>query len=256
MKSEGRLITVNAANVDERGFFCYLSKRKSEGYQRKLEWLKARFGEGMCIKMICENDRPVGFIEYAPGERAWRAVKARDYLVIQCMWVVGRWKGKGYGSRLLDACVRDARKQDKDGVAMVTSNRTWVAGNDLLLKKGFEVVDSAPPAFDLAVKRLGDSRGPSFPRDWDKRLARYGDGLTVIRTDQCPYIEAATDLIAETARKRGLETRVVELRSYREAQSKSPSPYGVFGVVLDGELLSYRYLTEKELNKLLDERGI
>ena len=44
-------ITVDATNVEEYGFFCYKSKPKSEGYQRKLKWLKARFLEGMKIKL-------------------------------------------------------------------------------------------------------------------------------------------------------------------------------------------------------------
>ncbi len=29
-------VEVNADNVDSHGFFCYMSKRKAEGYQRKL----------------------------------------------------------------------------------------------------------------------------------------------------------------------------------------------------------------------------
>jgi GNAT superfamily N-acetyltransferase len=254
MKSEGRLVTVGTANVDELGFFCYLSKRKSEGYQRKLRWLKDRFAEGMKIKMILEAGRPVGFIEYIPGDWTWRAVRAEGYAVVHCMWVVGRWKKKGYGRRLVDACVRDARKQGLAGVAMVTSSSTWLAGNDLLLKRGFGPVDRAPPTFELLVKRFGDAPLPSFPTDWDKRMARYGRGLTVVRTDQCPYVEAAVGIIADTAGERGIDTNVVELRSSKDVQSKAPSAYGVFNVVYDGELLSYRYLVRKEVLQHLDRR--
>jgi GNAT superfamily N-acetyltransferase len=255
MRSDGRLITVDAANVAERGFFCYLSKRKSEGYQRKLRWLEDRFAEGMRIKMILEGDRPVGFIEYLPGSCTWRAVRAKGYMVIHCLWVVGKWKKKGYGRRLVDACVRDARKQGMAGVAMVTSSSTWLAGNDLLLRRGFEPVDQAPPTFGLLVKRFGDARLPAFPRNWDERSARYGSGLTVVRTDQCPYIESAVGIIRETASEREVETRVVELRNSRDVQSKAPSAYGVFNVVYNGELLSYRYLIRTELLQLLDQRA-
>lgn len=35
-----------------------------------------------------------GFIEYLPGEHAWRAVHADGYLFIHCLWVVGKSKGK------------------------------------------------------------------------------------------------------------------------------------------------------------------
>jgi hypothetical protein len=33
------------------------------------------------------------FIEYIPGEQAWRAVHADGYLLIHCLWVVGKSKG-------------------------------------------------------------------------------------------------------------------------------------------------------------------
>lgn len=66
------IIDVTRSNVDETGFFCYMSKRKSEGFRRKLAWVKARFAEGMRIKMLEPPER--GFIEYIPGEYAWRAV--------------------------------------------------------------------------------------------------------------------------------------------------------------------------------------
>lgn len=69
MSQQIDLIDVHALNVEEAGFFCYMSKPKSEGYQRKLQWLKARFAEGMRIKMLRLPER--GFIEYIPGEYAW-----------------------------------------------------------------------------------------------------------------------------------------------------------------------------------------
>ncbi len=46
------VIDVGLENVDQTGFFCYMSKKKTEGYQRKLAWIKNRFSEGMKIKML------------------------------------------------------------------------------------------------------------------------------------------------------------------------------------------------------------
>jgi hypothetical protein len=123
------------------------------------------------------------------------------------------------------------------------------------LKSGFEEVDQAPPTFELRVKRFGDAPQPYFAPDWEKRLANYGPGITVLRSDQCPYIEDATRIFLETAAERGIPARVVELKTAREVQEVSPSPYGVFNVVYDGRLLSYHYLTKKGLNKALDEHA-
>ncbi len=250
-----QIITVNTDNLDQHGFFCYMSKPKSPGYRQKREWLEARFAEGMVIKMIHEVDgRTVGFIEYIPGEYAWRAVHAPGYLVIHCLWVVGKGKGKGYGTRLINECLEDARRQGKQGVVMLASERVWLAGNDIFLQNGFVVVEHLPP-FSLLVKRFGDGPDPSLPADWEVRQARFGDGLTVVRSSQCPYIEDATVKAIDSARERGIPARVVDFQSAREVQQSSPSPYGVFGIILDGRLLSYHYLLPKDFDKLLGTSG-
>jgi hypothetical protein len=33
------IIDVSAENVEKTGFFCYMSKKKSDGYRRKRNWL-------------------------------------------------------------------------------------------------------------------------------------------------------------------------------------------------------------------------
>jgi len=68
------IIEVNAANVAQTGFFCYMSKKKAPGYGLKSRWLEKRFAEGLQIRMIELPER--GFIEYLPGEYAWRAIEA------------------------------------------------------------------------------------------------------------------------------------------------------------------------------------
>ena len=97
------LIDVNPTNVESHGFFCYMSKKKSLGYQRKLKWLEKRFAEGMRIKLLELPDR--GFVEYIPGEFAWRAVDAKGYMFIHCLWVVGKSKGQGYATEAARALV-------------------------------------------------------------------------------------------------------------------------------------------------------
>jgi hypothetical protein len=107
--------------------------------------------------------------------------------------VVGKGKGKGYGSRLLQICLDDARAQNKHGVVMVASDGVWLAKKDIFLKHGFVEVAQAPPSFSLLVQRFDNAPLPTFPNDWEARQARFGAGLTVIRTPQCPYIEDATN---------------------------------------------------------------
>jgi GNAT superfamily N-acetyltransferase len=256
MKPTFEIKTIDAGNVDELGFFCYMSKRKESGYKQKREWLEARFAEGMKIKVVHEvGGRDTAFIEYIPGEYAWRAVHAPGYMVIHCLWVVGKGKGKGYGKRLIQECVKDARTQNMHGVAMLTSDRTWLAHKDIFLRNGFTEVDSAPPSFQLMVNRFGSGPEPLLPSNWEERARAFGRGLTVIRTPQCPYIENGARDILSFAKERGIRTKVVELKTAKEVQEQSPSAYGVFGTVLDGKLLAYQYLLEKDFDKLLQERS-
>jgi predicted DNA-binding transcriptional regulator YafY/GNAT superfamily N-acetyltransferase len=252
MSQDVHVVTVDADNVDEQGFFCYKSKRKTEGYARKLGWVRERLAEGLTIHILHQGKRSVGFVEYMPGEHTWRAVNADGYFLIHCLWVVGKAKKQGYGSRLLEMCLDDARKQGKLGVAIVTSERPWATGRKLFQKRGFERVDTAPPVFELWVKRLADAEPPSFPSDWEQRLARHGAGLTVFRSDQCPYIEHATAAALESARDLDIPAKVVELKTAKEARRLSPFPYGVFGIVYNGELLTYYYPDDKFRKKLQD----
>jgi ribosomal protein S18 acetylase RimI-like enzyme len=254
MTTDVRTATVDATNVDQLGFFCYKSKPKSEGYAQKLAWLKERFSEGLRIDLVYEDGRSVGFVEYMPGESAWRAVRAPGYIVIHCLWVVGRAKKKGYGSQLLDMCLTHAREVGASGVAMVTSGRPWLAGSQLLRKHGFERVDEMAP-FELLARRFDDSPIPAFPSDWEARLGKFGPGLTVLRSHQCPYLEDATNTVVEFGRARGIETQVVALETSREVQETSPTPYGTFAIVHTGKLLSYYYMTEKDLLKSLGNDG-
>lgn len=246
-----KLLDVTAANVAEKGFFCYMSKPQTAGYQRKLNWLQARFAEGMRLKMYELPER--GFIEYIPGEYAWRTVEAKGYLFIHCLWVVGKSKGQGLGTRLLKACLKDAREAGMHGVAMLTSGGNWLAGKELLLQHGFKSIAQAPPAFDLMVMKFDDAPPPTLLNHWEEKAAACGRGLTVFRSDQCPYIDDAVKTVADTAKKLGIENHLIELKTGEDVRNLSPSPFGIFSIVYNGKLLSYHYVLEKELLKRLEE---
>ena len=253
MHDSFEIVTIDESNVAEHGFFCYKSKPKSPGYQKKMDWLRGRLAEGLIIKILYENERSVGFIEYIPGEHTWRVVDAPGQLVIHCLWVVGRAKGKSYGSRLLNECVEDARQQGKSGVVMVSSRGNWLSSEKVFLRNGFSEVGSAPPSFKLLVKPLNGSPEPAFPQDWEQRLAQYSSGATIIYADQCPYMPNAVQYTVDQFAARGIEARVVRLENSAEVRAKSPTAYGVFAIVVNGRLLTYHYLGTKELRRLDEE---
>lgn len=77
MKTE--IVAVNKQNLsDHPGVICFINP-KHPSYSLKAEWLKERFSEGLQIKLlnIGGQKKAAGFIEYVPGEFAWRAVAAK-----------------------------------------------------------------------------------------------------------------------------------------------------------------------------------
>ena len=121
---------------------CGNKNANNLGYRRKSNWLKERYAEGLRYKVLrSEKFGDIGMIEYALGNDAWRPVEAEGYLVIHCLWVYGKHKGKGLGSLLLESCLEDAKKSKCRGVAVVTSSDSLMAGSDLFIKAGFVSVD-------------------------------------------------------------------------------------------------------------------
>ncbi len=232
------VIDVTADNICRFGF-CGYKNPKQEGYRRKTDWLKKRFAEGMRFKILhSHDDGSVGFIEYIPGEFTWRPIEAPGYLVIHCVMIHRReYKGKGYGSLLLKQCIQDARRSKSRGVAVVTSKGTWMAGSELFLRSGFERAAISPSPYELLVKKLGKAPSPKFKGGWDGKLQRYGSGVVIIRSDQCPCIAKFASEILETCNSLDLRARVVELEDCRQAQDV-PSAYGVFNIVYDGKLVA------------------
>lgn len=256
--SNYEIVDITPENLDRYDLFCKKSKPKEACYQNKLAWYREGFKQGLRIKLLMVDEgKPYkvsrGFIEYVPAEKSWRVVNAPGYTLIHCIWVVGKHKKKGYGSRLLETCVEDARQTGMKGVAVVASRGNWLPGLKLFLKLGFQKVDEAPSVFELWVKKFTDAPDPSFPTDWDKRARTFGKGLTIVRTVQCPYILDATDIITDAAREKGMASRIIDLKTSKEVQERSPSAYGVFNVVYNGNLIGYCWISAKDAPGVLAE---
>ena len=135
---------------------------------------------------------------------------------------------------------------------MLTSESNWLMGKQFLVEQGFERVDEAQPSFSLMVKKFDSAAvSPSLPTDWSQRAQAFGPGLTVVRTDQCPYIDDAVNTVIESGAELGIPVNVVELKSASEMRERAPSPFGVFSILLDGKEISYYYQLKKDLVQLI-----
>ena len=257
--SDVKIVDVNMKNMHDFAH-CFLQNRKHPGYIAKTNWLKKRLAEGLRYKLLVNKvGKWIGFIEYAPSAMAWRAVKAKGYMVIHCIWTYPKSiQHKGYGKRLLDECLKDARKHKMLGVAVVTRSSpkgTFIAKRDLFQKAGFKLTDTSPPDHELLVRKFTKSAvDPKFPKDFAKRLQKYKSGLTIIWSNQCPYIGKSLGETLETARNKGLKFKSVELKTARDAQL-APTPYAVFSILYDGKVVADHMVSNTRFKNILRQIG-
>jgi GNAT superfamily N-acetyltransferase len=226
---------------------CFINP-KHEYYNRKVEWFIEQYAKGLriIILYIEGEKRSVGFIEYVPGEYCWRAVDAKNYMFIHCLWIYGKkYQHQGLGSLL----IREAEKEAKDmnGVAVVTSNGSFIANKTIFLKNGYDVV--ADYGNDqLLVKHFKDSALPSF--NVNTEMLKKHTGLTIIYSRQCPWVARSVEEIKPIIEREKLNPEIIEIRSSNEAQH-APSVYSVFNLIYNGKVLADRYISTKRFYNII-----
>ncbi len=246
--AEIALQKVGPENLQECGIGC-LVNRKNSGYQAKVDWLQERFAEGLRFLLFRgENGKPLAFLEYVPGEYAWRPVQAEGWFFVHCLWVFPKGqKVGGLGSRLLRACQDETLRAGKVGLAAMACNGPWMAGKRIFLKNGFQQIAEAD-RFQLLVHRLKKKPQPRFC-DIRGNQARY-TGLHIVYTAQCPHLPKSVRDLSEMAAEHGLQLNVTLLKNPREAQA-APSYYGVFNLLWNGRLLSDHYVSKGRFRNIL-----
>jgi hypothetical protein len=243
-----QLVKVGPENLAESGIGC-LTNPKNQGYQPKVDWLRKRFREGLRFLLYRdETGKPLAFLEYVPGECAWRPVDAKGWLFVHCLWVYSKGqKVGGLGSRLIQACIEEARGARSSGVAAMVSDGPWMAGKQVFVKNGF-VETAEAGRFNLVTFRLRPGREPRF-RDVRVNPAKYRD-LHIVYSTQCPMLVKSVTDVSEMAAQHGLKAKVTLLKSARQAQN-APSGYGVFGLLWNGRLLSDHYVSKGRFRNIL-----
>lgn len=240
MDLQTNIVEVTADNLSENpGAICFINP-KQKSYHKKVDWLTEQFDYGLKIKLlyIQEEKRPVGFIEYVPGEHCWRAVNAKGYMFIHCLFTNGKkYQHQGLGRLLLEEAEKDAREML--GVAVVTSAKAFMSSNQLFLKNGYTVISESGKE-QLLLKQNKDDPLPTI-NNWQKELEKY-QGLNIVYSKQCPWVARFIDDVKPFLEKENLVPKIVELKTPAQAQ-KAPSLYAVFNLIYNGKLLADRYIS-------------
>ncbi|MFZ1291299.1 MAG: YoaP domain-containing protein [Melioribacteraceae bacterium] len=249
--SDIEIIDFTPSNIAEYGVCGYKDVTKHLELRRKIDWYKEYYPKGLRIKGIFSKSGGYqGMIEYIPGKYAHRPVNADGYMFIHCIFVgfKNEFKGKGYATLLLLACIKEARTNKMDGIAVVTRKGSFMAKRDIFIKHGFESVDKMMPDFELlALKFNGKTKNPSFRKFSPQN---YSEGLTIFRSAQCPYSVKNVDAIMKTAEKLKIKANLIDMKDVKDVQN-TPCAFGTFCIVKDGEVISHHPISNTRFENIM-----
>ena len=251
MGPKTHIVEVTADNISQHPqAICFINP-KHEFYPKKIEWLQDQFENGLRIKLLYleEEKRPIGFIEYVPGEYCWRSVNAKGYMFIHCLWTNGKkYQHRGFGTLIIKEVEKDAKGML--GVCLVVSDKSFMANKEIFIKNGYSIVSESGKD-QLIAKQFKKGPLPSI-NDWENKLKQY-KGLTFIYSKQCPWVARFIEEVKPVLKEKHLNPRIIHLNNAAEAQ-RAPSLYSVFNLIHDGTLLTDRYIsTTRFLNIIKKE---
>jgi L-amino acid N-acyltransferase YncA len=244
--------------LDQFGLFCKKSQKKEEGYKSKVTWIKEQFKKGLKYKLLLVNEKGKqtsrGFIEYTPSKMSWRGIEAENWLVIHCLWVIGKHKNKGYGSELLKLSISDAKEQRMNGVVGMSAKKgSWLPNSKIYIKNGFKKVDEFEPDIELFALALSkDVIMPQFSKISEKRTKEFDEGINIFYTNQCSYLHSLIDDIEKIANEKNKKFRKFLLKDPTEAREASLHPYGTFSIICEGKVILYKPGIKKEISETIN----
>ncbi len=249
-----KIIDITPENIAEYDVCGYKDVNKHIELRKKIDWFKEYYPKGLRMKVVfSQKGGYQGMLEYIPGKYAHRPVEADGYMFIHCVFVGFRneFKHKGLASKLLDECITEARDAKMLGVAVVTRKGPFMVHNDIFLKNGFQIVDTAKPDFDLLVLKFDEkSKDPRFMQNMEEHSKDYHDGLTIMRSAQCPYTEKNVNAILESAKKMKIKTKLVDLTDANAVQN-TPCAFGSFCLIYNGKIISHHPVSNTRFENIM-----
>ncbi len=249
-----KYINIDQTNIHDEHICCAIGNDKAnkQRAEQKKDWMKARFNEGLVFRRL--DDRGKILIEYMPIENVWKPVIGKNYTMINCLWVSGRFKKQGHAGNLLEYCIDDAKSQDKDGVAVVTSSKKkgFLTDKKFFKKHGFETVDTAPPYFELMV--LSFNKGaekPHFSENSRKGICDNKEGFTFMYSNQCPFTEEYVNVMSGVLNDKGIPYKIIKIENKEDAQ-RLTSPFGTYSVFYNGKIVNHEIMSEKKFDKFVN----
>ena len=228
-------IRVTNDNLEKEHICCAISNNKDVQVSSKKAWLADRFDEGLVFLKSVERGKC--FIEYIPAENA--------------LWVSGSFKGHGYSTELLDACIEDSKEKGKKGLCILAAakKKPFLADPKFLKYKGFTVCDEADNGIQLWFLPFGEeAEMPKF-KECAKHPHIEERGYVLYYTSQCPFNAKYVPVLEQTARENDIPFHAVHIANREEAQN-APTPITNYALFHDGEYITNEQMNDKKFLKL------
>ena len=245
-------IRVTKENLEKEHICCAISNNKDVQVSSKKAWLADRFEDGLVFLKSVERGKC--FVEYIPAENAWVPIEADGYMYIDCLWVSGSFKGHGYSTDLLTACIRESKEKGKKGLCILCAakKKPFLADPKFLKYKGFAVCDEADNGIQLWFLPFSDNAEKPRFKECAKHPHIEDSGYVLYYTDQCPFNAKYVPIVEQTAKEHNIPFRAIHIVSKEQARNV-PTPITTYALFRNGEYLTNEQMNDTKFLKLVSE---
>jgi len=212
----------------------------SKGTELRIEWIKKRLPLGYRAKIVYEQERPIGFIDYLPIETQ-KDIAGQDITLINCINVIpnSSYRGKGYGKLLLEEAEIDMKKLSKGVAVIAHSHPRWMPV-PFFTKRGYEIVDERDGEIKemLMLKAFCSVGPPKFVRQKYDYKPKPVFGKVVVEifwSGACPHNLLSVELLKDVLSEFGNKVLIKEVAT-NDLPSNVIKKYGHdFGVYTNGK---------------------
>ncbi len=246
---ETDFINLTPDNLATEHLCCIIrTKKPHPGIEAKRKWLSERLPEGHVFRKLTE--KATVFIEYAPLETAWVPIVGDNYLYLYCLWVLGEYKGKGYGRSLMEYCLADAKAKGKSGVCMLGAKKqkSFLSDQAFAKRHGFEVADTTENGYELLALSF-DGTMPRFAPNVKKQRLKNQE-LTIYYSMQCPFVCQNVELVAQYRQSHDVPVSLIHVDTPQKAKDL-PCVFNNWAVFYKGDFVTVNLFDAAYLKKLL-----
>lgn len=110
--------------------------------KRRINWLRNMYKKGSVVKIASIDGDQVGFLHIMPIEICPWGPIGRDLMVIPCLTVMRKAKGRGIGRALINSAEEETRHQRRQGIIIIGYyHNRWFMPAPFFEKCGFSMIE-------------------------------------------------------------------------------------------------------------------